>query len=197
MLGAVLGPHDVQAQQSLVVQAGAGLGDLWGTPDDLPTESRVSARAEAALVWPLAEYVGLQVGAGYVRESGTETGSGAEYTLTVDFVQVPVLARFGFAGPDARFSPHAVVGPTVAFSVNCEIRSQTPSTGGPQLEVLGCGDEGGAFELGALAALGLDVRISGPTSLTLELAHARVLTPIDSRRLKSWSLVAGIRWDLD
>lgn len=187
---------EVSAQESLVVQAGAGLGDLWGTPEDLPKESRVSARAEAALVWPLTSSLGLQVGAGYVREAGTETGFGLDYTLTVDFVQVPVLARVGFAGEGARFSPHALLGPTLAFSVGCEIRRETSSAGGPQLEVFGCDDAGASLELGALAALGLDVRLSGPTSLALELIHARVLTPVDARRLKSWSLVAGIHWDL-
>lgn len=187
-----LGPSAVSAQRSLVVQAGAGLGDLWGTPEDLPKESRVSARAEAALLWALSPNVGLQVGAGYVREAGTESGFGFDYTLTVDFIQVPVLARFGLGREGARFSPHALLGPTVSFTAGCEIRRKTISA--PQLDVSGC-DEG-VVELGALAALGLDTRLSGPAALTLELIHARVLTPVDARRLKSWSLVAGIRWDL-
>lgn len=195
LTGAFPGARDAGAQESIVVQAGAGIGDLWGTPEDLPKDSRVSARVDAALVFPFSSRGALQIGPSYARESGRESGSGVDYTLTVDFLELPVLARFGSSSTPV--APHVVLGPTVALSLSCEIRQVTSAPGGlPESAVTACRDAGeGALELGALAGIGLDVRLTERTALTLELMHARVLTPVDARRLKSWSLVAGILWD--
>jgi len=94
-----------------------------------------------------------------------------EGTLKVDYLDVPVLARFEF--PTSGFTPHVLAGPRIGFNINAE--QKTEGGGQSSTEDISEGVSGTEFglELGA----GADFRI-GAGTVIVDVRYGLGLTDV-------------------
>ncbi|HET8865301.1 MAG TPA: porin family protein [Gracilimonas sp.] len=117
-------------------------------------------------------------------------GSNAANTdgkFSVDYIQVPVLAKFGFGAPGVPIKPEVFFGPYAGFNVNAEIEDNTTSVGADELVR--------NTDWGVVVGAGVQV-----TKLSFELRYTAGLTDVyedqyaDGEKNGAFSLTVGINF---
>ena len=104
------------------VLAGINTATLAGR--DVQAVSRHTAFMVGALVVaPLTTAVALQPEMLYTTK-GAESNSGSSSTLKMNYLEIPVLARFDIAGSGGT-KPFVYAGPAVSFKMGCSIGATT------------------------------------------------------------------------
>ena len=115
----------------------------------------------------------------------TFTGLGqeitAEGTLKLDYIDVPVLARFEF--PSAGITPHVFAGPTVGFNVSAE--QETEAMGNTETEDIS--DTVSGTDFGLEFGGGVDFGI-GAGTVTVDARYGLGLTDIPDTDNSDFSL---------
>lgn len=109
----------VQAQEiDFGVQAGLNIATLSGDDaDDGDIESRIGINVGVTGEYMFNQSIGLQIGAIYSQQGLTSDIEGVDSTFKLDYVNVPVLAKFYIAESGFSFD----LGPQIGFLVNDEV----------------------------------------------------------------------------
>lgn len=137
--------------------------------------ARINIPATPMAIQPEALYV--QYGSNFEDSDGS---------FSVDYVQIPVLAKFGFGAPGVPIRPEVFFGPYAGFNINSEISGQNISA-----------DADDFFEgTDAGVVVGAGLRIS---RLNLEFRYTAGLTNVvadpnfeDNQKNGAFMLSAGI-----
>ena len=188
---AILQNANAQSPVSFGLKGGLNISNLHGS--DLEPDAKTGVLLGAVLeinapVLPFGVESGL-----YYSQKGAELSNGnMESKLKLDYIEVPVMAKFQL-GPPGPIKPTFAVGPYIGFNVNAE---QESTSGG----VTATDDVSDVFkgtEIGGVAAVGLDFNL-GVTKLNATARYSYGFTSvwddsnIDSDRNAVFSLAVGI-----
>lgn len=188
LLVGLSGIANAQSPVSFGIKGGLNLANFTGT--DLDTEIRTGFTAGLSMdVGMPAVPFGIETGAYFSQKGADFTEGGADGSIELDYIEVPVLAKvnFGLPGPA---TPHLVLGPYVGFNINAEA-----SNGGASADV---SDDVNDTEIGGLAGLGIDFNV-GLTKLNAQarygMGFTNAFTDDDEDTKNSVvSLVVGIQF---
>lgn len=192
-------PTPGAAQSTLLARGGVNIASLGGD-DTAGIDSRTALRIEGAVVFDLAENIGVQVGGAYAQKGFSVSEQGIDVTFRLDYVEIPALIRFAIPSAGA-LSPRFVAGPALAIKAGCDLRVQAEgvtvtvpcSEGDVDVETM---------DLGLMGGAGLSIATAGSLSITLDVLYNLGLVGIVDPGLggdyknRAWSIVAGIAWPL-
>lgn len=182
----ILSTSSAQLPIDFGIKAGVNLANFSGTDMDLDSRQAfvVGASLDISLpMFPVAVESGV-----YYSQKGAESGGS---TIKLDYVEVPVLAKFNF-GPPGPFSPHLVAGPYVGFLVDSELEDSAGNTA--DLE-----DFTEEVDFGGIVGLGADFNM-GLTKLNAQVRYSMGLSSVftnqldDGERNAVLSVVVGVRF---
>ncbi|MEO5511126.1 MAG: porin family protein [Longimicrobiales bacterium] len=122
-----------------------------------------------------------------------QTTFDGETSLKLDYIEVPVLLRFGL-GMAPLISPYVMVGPTFGFQTGCnaEITSGTDNVSADCQDTI----DTKKFDVGATGVAGVEFK-AGPGSILIEGRYTHGLTNIsnddtsNSLKNRSYAVLAG------
>lgn len=178
----ILSVQKSQAQVDLGLRAGLNFSNLYNTPDGTDLNSRTGLMIGGYLNFkvPMSP-ISIQPEVIYTQ-NGYEPSKDA--TLKLDYIQVPVLAKFSFAPGPAQ--PNVYFGPYIGFPVKSEL-----SGNGISLET-----DNEQTDLGGIVGAGVDFNV-GLTTLNLGSRYSFGFTnAFDGGEGKNSviSIVAGIEF---
>ncbi|MFU8812305.1 MAG: porin family protein [Balneolaceae bacterium] len=165
---------NAQSPVSLGVKGALNIADFINTDSDFSTRSGLSAGLALEIRPPLMAF-GIETGL-YYTQKGAEVG---DSTIKLDYLQVPVLAKFGF-GPPGPLSPHLFIGPFVGFNVNAELDGNL----GDVNFVVDISDDAKDVEFGAIFGLGADLNLVATTlnfHVKYDLGVSSAFSGVDER----------------
>ena len=177
-----------QAQISYGLKAGVNFANVAVDPDDGASPSgRPGALAGVFATVPIAWGLTLQPEAIYTVKGASFKFDGFDSDYIVDYVEVPVLARFRLLR-----SAYVVAGPSMAF----RLRARTRIPFGGSTEEVDLDNEVETFDLGIVGGLGIDV---GRWLVDARYTHGVSDTDKDTSddvkiRNRVFSLSAGVRF---
>lgn len=157
-------------------------------------ESRTGIVAGAFLVWPVTPSIAIQAEGLYSQKGASVSGQGVTADLQLDYVDVPVLARFS-TSPGSRTAVHAFAGPSMNFKVRTYAESGFENaTERVEHDIT---DSIKSFEAGLVVGAGVQV-----SRLLFEGRYSWGLTNVDAENLgaggavrnRGLSFTAGIRF---
>jgi hypothetical protein len=199
---AALAAEPVDAQMRFGLRGGANFATVTGDfadgegPDSDGEGTRTGFHGGAFLEAPIAEIVGIQLGALYTQKGweaeGIPSSADLDIVTKLDYFEVPALlvVSVPFSAASLRFS----LGPTFAFLIKCD---------GTSFDVSGdCEDASGEsevtkFDLGGLVGAGLGFGMGGASLLldgSLNMGFKSILKDAADLDLKNevWSVSAGL-----
>lgn len=195
---ALLAPAPAEAQVTLGAAAGVSVASLGG--DNVGSADYTTGFTGGAFArFPLAGFISLQPGL-YLVQKGTEISEGGiTGGISVDYFQVPLLARIGAPTP-GPLGASLFLGPSFSFETSCEIGG---SAGGVSASV-DCADAGldtKSFDVGLVGGAGLSFGTAGPLSIEVDalfdlgLSSISDVSGVDIKN-RSFLLTAGLAWQL-
>ena len=180
---------DVQAQ-AFGIRGGANFSNFSGdAADDLNAETRTGLVGGVFLNLNPAGFWSIQPEALF-SQMGAESGEDNEISL--NYIQVPVLARVNFAGMAGGVRPHFLIGPAVAFNLGCDIVDE-----GEDFDCEDADLDVKSFEFAAVFGAGVGLPVGGG-EFTVDGRLYQGLTNVfdsedDDGDLKndSWQVLAG------
>jgi len=171
--------QQVQAQSNFGFRAGLNIANFNDTPDNVDTDSRTGLMAGAYFNFKVpATPIAIQPEILY-SQKGYEVDNA---TLELDYIEVPVLAKFMFApGP---IQPHVYLGPYVGFEVNSEVTGNNVSVAVDDANT----------DFGGIVGAGVDLN-AGVTKLNIGARYGfGLVDAFDGGQGKNsvFSIVAGI-----
>ena len=140
----------VMAQMSFGAKAGVNYANLsFDGEGSVPTSGRVGLLAGGFVTIPLPGWVTAQAEVIYTVKGASVDIAGIDSHFIVDYVEVPLLARFSI-----RRNLYAAVGPSMAFRLSAKTRTAF----GGSTEELDLKDDVKDFDLGVVGAFGLEWR---------------------------------------
>lgn len=121
----------------------------------------------------------------YAQYGANDENSDASYSI--DYVQIPVLAKFGFGAPGVPVKPEVFFGPYAGFNINSEIEDSNIS--------VNADDYFEGTDLGVVVGAGVQV-----TKLNFEFRYTAGLTNVfadqyaDDEKNGAFSLNVGINF---
>lgn len=194
----VLHVGQARAQTTLSVRGGGSIANLGGSDIDSyinDVNSRTGFNLGGALTLAVAENMGIQIGAAFVQKGATATEEGVDITLSLDYIEVPLLWRLSVP-TEGAVSPHFYAGPGVSFQADCKVKgsmqgvSASVDCGAADLPIK-------SIDVGALLGAGVDIPASGAVAVTLDVFYNLGLSSIDDSgfdsdvKNRAWSILAG------
>lgn len=182
-------PLQAAAQITAGASAGLSLATLGGDDASDALDHRTGFNAGAFLDFPLGDILGVTTGLYYVQKGASEN----DFTIEIDYLEVPVLLRVTAIGEDAM-RLNLLLGPTLAFEVKCQSDVDRD-----------CEDEGfptKSFDLGAGFGVGIDFPLSPTMSVVGSALYDLGLTSIadspDDVDVKNEAILlnVGLAWRL-
>lgn len=159
------------------LKAGANFATLTGdAPDDLEVSGRFVGGG--FLLVRLTHAVSFMPELLYSQKGAQSEFQTASEKLRVDYIDLPLLFRFAPPSEETdHVVPFAMVGPAVAFKVNCTVKGE--STSGE--ESVTCGDawtgSANTVDFGVVAGLGTDLTVRGG-AITFDARYAYGLSRV-------------------
>ena len=184
------------AQTILSLRGGVNFASLSG--DDVEgLDSRTGIHVGAAVLFPLSETLGLQVGGLYSQKGAEASEGGVTAAIELGYFEVPVLLRYAFpSGGAASF--HLLAGPSVGFEVGCTISGSS----GSESASIDCSDaelDTKSVDFGLTGGLGLDFQASESVIITVDglygLGLANIAQDGDAKN-RVFMLQAGVGFPL-
>jgi len=152
----LLGSNPVSAQiPGLGVKGGVNLATQRNAGDEDSSTSLKSLVGIVAGVFatlPMASWLDLQPEALYSRKGARAELEGITSDLQIDYLEVPVLARFSRRGSARGY--YIAGGPSIAF----QVRARTRTNFGAATEEIDIGDEVERVDLGVAVGGGIEIR---------------------------------------
>ena len=199
---AALTAEPADAQMRFGVRAGANFATVTGDyadgegPDSDGEGTRTGFMGGVFLETPLAEIVGLHLGANYSQKGweaeGIPGAEGGDLMTQLDYIEVPALLVVGI--PVSAASLRLYAGPTLSYLIKCEGTSFDVSVDCED----GAGeDEVTKFDLGGTVGAGLGFGMGGATLLLdgfLGMGFKTLLKDDADLDLKNetWTVSAGL-----
>ena len=184
-------------QTTLGVRGGVNFATLGGDADGVGTRTGLNIGAVA--IFPLSGNLSLQAGAHYSQKGAEETDGGLTATLEFDYIDFPVLLRYGFPTSGAT-SFHLLAGPSVSFQSGCSLSA----SGGGSSGSVDCDQADidiASIDVGLMGGLGLDFQASESLVITLDGLYNLGLSNLDdtgsdSVKNRVFMLQAGVGFPL-
>ena len=187
------------AQPVLTLKGGVNIATLSG--DDVEDlESRTGLNVGASLLLPFTDVVGLEIGAAYSQKGAEEEELGVTGSFEFDYLEFPVLLRFGIP-TESALSAHFLVGGALAFETGCQV---SLTEGGASFS----GDceeadiETKSMDFGLVGGAGLDIELTESITLVLDALYNLGLTNLDDSadpddvKSRAFTLQAGLGFPL-
>lgn len=186
---------DAQSPVSFGIKGGLNFANIDGSANFSAFDRRnaVEVGAVAEFSFPMLP-VGLETGI-YYSQKGTSIsvasdqvpvgGLSGDLTYRLDYVKVPVLAKFWFGSP-GLIEPHILLGPYGSYNINAEI------TGSPD-GTLDISDEVNDYDYGIIGGVGVDFNF-GLSRFSLQGRYSYGLSELfeeSDAKSRVFSLVAG------
>lgn len=181
---------------SFGVLAGVDLATLGGS-DVSGAGSRTGLTAGVFATFHVAKGFGIEPELLFSQKGAHETFDGGDVTLKLDYVEIPVLARFDVS-TGGMVRPFFLAGPTASFQVSCNAEE---SDGSSSMSA-SCDDinneSGGfskkSFDVGATAGAGVTFP-AGAMKLSVGVRYTHgLIDAFENADAKNrvWSFVAGL-----
>lgn len=139
---------------SVGLKGGVNLANMAGAPD--AADMSTLFVGGGFLVARLTDNLTLMPELLYARKGLEDQEEGATEMVRLDYIEVPVLLRFSPATAGRRFVPFGMLGPAIAFKVNCELKGETPTESvSMDCAESGIGDANG-LDFGVVGGIGSD-----------------------------------------
>jgi hypothetical protein len=166
-------PVAASAQVSIGINGGVVSSNLGGDfVEDLDTDSRTGFFGGASLSLPVAERLGLTVGAYFVQKGTESTSPG---TVEASYLEVPVLLGVTLTGADAPVGFSLWAGPGISFELDCTQRVLTGSVAPGS----GVDCDSKSTDFGVLGGATLSFPISDTSALFVNSGYELGLTKLD------------------
>lgn len=189
--GAVIQQANAQSPVSFGLKGGLNISNLHGSDFEPDAKTGILLGAVLDINVPALPF-GVESGVYYSQKGAELSGDNFESKIKLDYIEVPVMAKFQL-GPPGPITPSFAVGPYFGFNVNAE--EEFTSGGVTDTDDISDGIKG--TEVGGVAALGLDFNL-GLTKLNATARYSYGFTSvwddsdIDSDRNAVFSIALGI-----
>jgi hypothetical protein len=156
-LAASLGAGTAAAQMTIGVKGGLNLATASVTVSGAGLSPGTRTAFHGAAV------IGMQVGTGFaiegqVRFAGKgfepgDEGSGVATSLTMDYVEFPILATFTFPREPTLLAARAFAGPSIGLRASCNLEALSDQTGFTDCD----GDLSKTFDFSAVVGAGIKI----------------------------------------
>jgi len=177
------------AQAQLGIKAGLNSANFNDTDDSYDSRMGLMAGLTYDFAIPMSP-ISIQPGVFYTQKGAEASAEGVEGKVKLDYVEIPVVAKFDFILDNPMLTPHVYVGPYVGFNINAEseLSSEAGSIGGDIDDVVK------GTDFGVVVGAGADI-----TQFNIGLRYSAGLTNIaedDAFDGKNgvFSIVAGINF---
>ncbi len=110
---------------------------------------------------------------GYRYDINFSNGVTAEETLSLDYIEIPIFARYDLPLFSSRFRPHVIAGPTVGFNITSGITSEVTYRDG-----IDPSDGINSVDAGLEAGVGIEAQLI-VTSFVIDARYGLGVTPIN------------------
>ncbi|MCC5912960.1 MAG: PorT family protein [Balneolaceae bacterium] len=187
---------DAQSPVSFGIKGGLNFANIDGSANFSAFDRRngVEVGAVAEFSFPMLP-VGFETGI-YYSQKGTSIsvatpdqvsngGLSGDLTYRLDYVKVPVLAKFWFGSP-GLVEPHILLGPYGSYNINSEIAGSSEGT-------VDISDEVNDYDFGIIGGVGVDFNF-GLSRFSLQGRYSYGLSDLfeeSDAKSRVFSLVAG------
>lgn len=192
LMTGLAGIVNAQTPVNFGLKGGLNFANISGS--DADSEIRTGFTGGISLDISVPGPLGIESGAFYSQKGAEFSEDGSEGTLSLDYIEVPVLAKVGF-GPPGPASPHIILGPYVGFNVSAE----SEVSGGGFTFSGDISDDVNDTEFGGIAGLGIDLNL-GLTKLNAQarygMGFTNIFTEDGDEEIKNSviSIVVGIQF---
>ncbi|WP_158278589.1 porin family protein [Rhodohalobacter mucosus] len=153
---------NAQSPVSFGLKGGFTIANLAGEDFDADARFGLTAGAMIDISLPVVPF-GVESGI-YYTQKGARASDGFSGDVDLDYVEVPVLAKFRL-GPPGPITPHLVAGPYVSFNINAESETGDIS------------DDINSTEIGGAIGVGIDFNL-GVTKLNARAQYGYGFTDV-------------------
>ncbi|SHF28040.1 Outer membrane protein beta-barrel domain-containing protein [Fodinibius roseus] len=133
------------ARAQLGVQGGLNIANFNDTDDSFDSRSGIMAGLTYDLGIPMSP-ITIQPGVFYAQKGAKYSGGDVETTAKLDYLEIPVVAKFAFILDNPMLTPHVYFGPYLGLNMNAE------QEGTPDFE-----DEVKGTDFGVVVGAGADI----------------------------------------
>lgn len=167
--------------QSTPWQAGltAGVALTNVSADDLEdNDSKLSPYFGVSLVFQPEGPLGFETGAIYISKGFSGEAEGAEADFNLDYIEVPLLARYALTMSGSSIRPVIMAGAAIGFNTGCEVEGES---GGVSIsldceEVFGVGAK--SIDIGPAVRVAVDIPVGTRTIISPSARYTHGLTNI-------------------
>jgi Outer membrane protein beta-barrel domain len=189
----ILAAQGAAAQEvSYGAKAGVSFATLSFDPSsEVSYGLRTGVTAGGLVAFPIGSRLTIQPEGLFTQKGAKVDDLGVSATIEIDYIEVPVLAKYTVAGGPAR-SFHVFGGPSVAFKVHS---SSSATLGGSTVEIDN-GDRIEDIDYGVVMGAGMTFdRFTVEGRFTLGLANIDAEDPDESKaRTRAVGILVGVRF---
>jgi opacity protein-like surface antigen len=201
-LAASAGQASAQAvgkKPTLGVLAGLDLATLGGS-DVSDAGSRTGLSIGGFATFHVTKEFGIEPELLFTQRGAKESGGGSDLTLKLDYIDIPVLARYDVTLPNSAARPFFLAGPTFSFQVSCD--AEESGEGGSisaSCDAVNQQNEGSlskkSFDTGATLGAGVAFPVDKKMDLSFSVRYTHgLIDTFDNADAKNrtWSFMAGL-----
>ncbi|MCW9708501.1 porin family protein [Fodinibius salsisoli] len=140
------------AHAQLGIKAGFNSANFNDTDASLDSRSGFTAGLTYDFGIPMSP-ITIQPGVFYAQKGAKFSGEGAETTTRLDYIEIPVVAKFDFILDNPMLTPHVFFGPYMGFNINAEQEGSAGETSGSA----DISDEVKGTDFGVVVGAGADI----------------------------------------
>ncbi len=138
--------------QGIGISAGANFANFVDTDASVDSRTGVMAGLTYGIAVPMSP-VTIQPGVFYAQKGATLSDGDIETTTKLDYIEIPVIAKFDFILDNPMLTPHVFFGPYAGFTLNAEQEVSDGNTSGS----VDIGDQVKDTDIGVVVGAGADI----------------------------------------
>jgi opacity protein-like surface antigen len=201
-LAASAGQASAQAvakKPTLGILAGIDLATLGGS-DVSDAGSRTGLSIGGFATFHVTKEFGIEPELLFTQRGAKESSDGTDLTLKLNYIDIPVLARYDVTLPNSTARPFFLAGPTFSFQVSCDAEeSGDGSSVSTSCDDLNQQSEGSlskkSFDAGATLGAGVAFPVDKKMDLSISVRYTHgLIDTFDNADAKNrtWSFMAGL-----
>lgn len=193
--------QDVHPKPTLGILAGIDLATISGSAVS-NAGSRTGLSIGGFATFHVTNQFGIEPELLFTQRGASESSNGTDLTLKLDYIDVPVLARWDVSLTNSNVRPFFLAGPTFSFQISCDAEeSGTSGSASTSCDNLNNQTEGGfskkSFDTGATlgAGVGFPVDKNKKTNLSFSIRYNLGLIDVfdnTDAKNRTWSFMAGL-----
>lgn len=189
----------VAKKPTLGVLAGIDLATLGGS-DVSDAGSRTGLSIGGFATFHVTNEFGIEPELLFTQRGAKESSDGSDVTVKLDYIDIPVLARYDLHLQNSTVRPFFLAGPTFSFQVSCD--AEESGEGGSisaSCDALNNEEEGGfskkSFDTGATLGAGIGFPVDKTMNLSFSVRYTHGLIDtfdnVDAKN-RTWAFMAGL-----